>query len=158
MTLEDATLSAVDQTKFGDYTAPLYRPNIALVAAPDDQQIIPTIQEAISQQYPSARVLVIAMPAQPGYRLRQLMVALYQGVRGRAPSRSDPLDENTLPFEIRAEFDCLIVDGAERLDKASLHYLRQDSNMPPSILVGRHHRLLTRISGDPSLKARTILM
>jgi hypothetical protein len=59
---------------------------------------------------------------------------------------------------IRAEFDCLIVDGAERLDKASLHYLRQDSNMPPSILVGRHHRLLSRISGDPSLKARTILM
>ncbi len=128
---------------------------------PHDQDFIPAVQAAITARSPRARTCVAVFPqGGQGDKVRLLLGALLKAVGRPAPTREQPTDDVLLQVLLILEqaTDFLIVDNAEYLNSACLHFLRRDRGMAPAILVGRHRRFLQTLARDPSLNRRALVV
>ena len=128
---------------------------------PHDRDYIPAIQAVITARHPQARICLAIFPqGVKGDKVRLLLGALFKAVGHPAPTRHQPTDELMLQvlLILEQEIDFLIVDNAEYLNQACLHFLRRDRGMAPAILVGRHQRFFQMLARDPTLNRRALVV
>jgi hypothetical protein len=134
---------------------------IVTVAPPDDESVIPALQQKIEGLSPGSPVLVARFPGgRSGDKLRLLTITLLEAARQPTPTRGQSTYElsNRAKLVLWQQADFLIMDNAHLLNLHCLHFLRRDQGTVPAILVGRNKRLLITIRKDEMISRRSLFL